>query len=185
MNEPEKKYFCHLSNPKFVSLSTMPPTPSLTGPWPQMVAECVRYRSAHAKPAVVCGDITLTYTDLLQKAGVVRNIFKAQMGLNGNSRLMIAFADTPLAWVSFAVVQLAIAQMGACFTVMDTRSKSMSEEARAHVIHLFKPDILLVIGDVQLPLSHLGVSPVSLGWHSIIHSMSTDAIDTQCATRSG
>ena len=88
---------------------------------------------------------------------------------------MIAFEDTSMSWLSFCALQLTLGRMGACFTVLDTRSKSMPQESRTHVIELFKPDIFMPIGEVDV--SHpLLTNLLRLDWEQILLSSAEDEL---------
>ena len=120
--------------------------------------------------AIKCGDLKLTYGELAQKAGELSRTLSEFHGLRRGSRVLVSFEDTPLAWISFGILQFTLAHMGACFSVLDTRSKSMSNDARAHVLFIFKPDLYISIGDIQFSHALLPI-PIHIDW---LHLYSTD-----------
>ena len=147
-------------------------------PWPVLAFSFAKDWLNGSEVALKCGTIALTYNDLFARAKALQDILVNTRNIKSSSRILLAFDDADQSWISFCVFQLATALIGACFTVMDTRSKSMNDEARGHVISLFKPDLFVIIGDVQV--AHPLLPPETrIDWETI-NSYSSEVLELNC-----
>jgi 3-oxoacyl-(acyl-carrier-protein) synthase/NADPH:quinone reductase-like Zn-dependent oxidoreductase/acyl-CoA synthetase (AMP-forming)/AMP-acid ligase II len=121
-------------------------------PWPQTVLSFLKDSiEKNEAPALKSGNHCVSFDELVERARLMRDGLKVGFNIRRGSRVMIIFSDDAPAWLSFGVLQFAIGCLGACFSVMDTRSKAMSTEARAHMVKLFGPDLFITIGNVTIP----------------------------------
>ena len=133
-----------------LEIHLMPHTFDPTVCWQLNVLNLVRNSEISSLSlAIQCSANYLTYADLLQRSSRLREKLHSVYGLGSGSRVVIAFDDAADSWVGMTVLQFSLGLLGASFTILDTRSKMLSAEARGHVLKVYKPDLFVAIGDVE------------------------------------
>ena len=121
-------------------------------PWSQLLINLLETRRCEvaAKTAIIAGNTKLSYEELSRAIASSKENLIRSFDIKKGSRVLVAFSDEAGAWLDFAIFQIALGLIGACFTVLDTRSRSLSVESRAHVVKLFNPDLFVLIGEVDV-----------------------------------
>ena len=136
-------------------------------PWPvQLIKACSDGRLS-LKPALTAGPISLNHTDLIERVFQLTRILESEYEFERGTRVITAYPDTAEGWIGFCLLQISLGQLGVCFTVLDTRSKSLTDKARSHVISVFRPDFYIPISGIVV-VHELLPSSLILDWSLLV-----------------
>eukprot|EP00947_MAST-08B_sp_MAST-8B-sp1_P000339 g339.t1 len=114
--------------------------PKICLPFPIFVHRVARY--IPSAPAVDCGGLSMSYSDLVRLAIEVRDYLYQRFGIARHSRVSLVRSDDPESWLAFAVVAFALALLGAEYGVLQ-RGQRMTDEGKRYVLETYRPQMLI------------------------------------------